>query len=303
MKKTLLSVFIAAGAIVSQAQNCSDLFISEYVEGSGSNKAIELYNSTNVDIQLDGVYTMGRERNGDGIPMLMPITGIVPAHGVRVFALDKRDPNGTGTEEPIAAELEAAADTFLNPIYVETNSPMYFNGDDAFFLIKNGVTIVDLFGKSTEDPGGGWWVPGDPNTAWWTADNTLIRKSSVQHGVTSNPSVFDPSLEWDSLPEDTFTELGQHLCDCGVIGVEKFEAPSFRMFPNPVAEGKFAIMGNKSIAVVRLMSTDGRLILTERIFGNQSNINIELPEAEAGVYFVEIEFSDGTRTSQKLISK
>ena len=289
--------------MISNAQDCSDLFFSEYVEGSGSNKAIEIYNPTAANIQLDGSYMMGRERNGDGIPMLMPITGVVPAYGVRVFALDKRDPNGTGTELPISAELEAAADTFLNPIYVETNSPMYFNGNDAFFLIKNGVTIVDLIGKSTEDPGGGWWVPGDPNTAWWTTDNTLIRKATVKHGVTTNPNVFDPSLEWDSLPEDTFTELGEHLCDCADVSVQNIEGGSFRMFPNPVAEGKFSIMGNKAIANVSLLSTDGRLIFTNKIYGDQKNINVELPEAEAGIYFIEIEFMDGTRTSRKLISK
>ncbi|MBX7051754.1 MAG: T9SS type A sorting domain-containing protein [Flavobacteriales bacterium] len=303
MKKILLSSVIAASALISNAQDCSDLFFSEYVEGSGSNKAIEIYNPTPANIQLDGVYMMGRERNGDGIPMLMPITGTVPAFGVRVFALDKRDPNGTGTELPIAAELEAAADTFLNPIYVETNSPMYFNGNDAFFLIKNGMTIVDLIGKSTEDPGGGWWVPGDPNTAWWTTDNTLIRKATVKHGVTSNPSVFDPSLEWDSLPEDTFTELGEHLCDCADVSVQNNEAGSFMMFPNPIAEGKFSIMAHKAIATVTLMSTDGRLIYSNNIYGDQKNINVELPEAEAGIYFIEIEFMDGTRTSRKLISK
>jgi hypothetical protein len=303
MKKILLSGLFAAGALLTNAQDCSDLFFSEYVEGSGSNKAIEIYNPTASPITLDGVYSMGRERNGDGIPMLLPITGTIPANGVRVFALDKRDPNGTGTELPIAVELEAAADTFLNPIYVESNSPMYFNGNDAFFLIKNGFTIVDLIGKSLEDPGGGWWVPGDPNTAWWTTDNTLIRKPSVKHGVTSNPAVFNPSLEWDSLPEDTFTELGEHLCECGNIRVNESEVSNFNMFPNPIAEGKFSIMGTKAIASMRLMSSEGRLIFTNKISGDQKNINVELPEAEAGIYFIEIEFTDGTRSIRKLISK
>jgi hypothetical protein len=67
---------------------------------------------------------MGRERNGNGIPMLISITGIIEPYNVRVFALDKRDPNGTGTETPISPLLEAVADTFLNPVYVETFSPM-----------------------------------------------------------------------------------------------------------------------------------------------------------------------------------
>jgi len=105
--------------------DCADeIFISEYVEGSNNNKAIELFNPTSEPIVLDGLYSMGRERNGNGIPMLISITGIIEPYNVRVFALDKRDPNGTGTETPISPLLEAVADTFLNPVYVETFSPM-----------------------------------------------------------------------------------------------------------------------------------------------------------------------------------
>ena len=40
----IFATFIVSGI---NAQNCTDLFISEYVEGSYNNKAIELYNTTN----------------------------------------------------------------------------------------------------------------------------------------------------------------------------------------------------------------------------------------------------------------
>ena len=52
MKKTLLSLSLITLALVGKAQNCSELFISEYVEGSGNNKAIEVYNPTGSDINL-----------------------------------------------------------------------------------------------------------------------------------------------------------------------------------------------------------------------------------------------------------
>ena len=201
--------------------DCADeIFISEYVEGSNNNKAIELFNPKSVPVVLDGVYSMGRERNGDGAPMLMNITGTIPPLGVRVFALDKRDPNGTGTEMPISPLLEAAADTFLNPVYVQSNSPMYYNGDDSFILVKNGNQIVDIMGKIGEDPGGGWWQIGDPSTRWWTSDHTMIRKPEILNGVTVNPDVFDPSLEWDTLSMDDFSHLGWHqtICNQTVAG-------------------------------------------------------------------------------------
>jgi hypothetical protein len=234
--------------------------------------------------------------------MLMAITGTIPSHGVRVFALDKRDPNGTGTEVPISAELQAAADDFLNPTYVESNSPMYFNGDDAFFLVKNGNQIVDLIGKSGEDPGGGWWAIGDPNTRWWTENNTLIRKPTVLKGVNANPDVFDPSLEWDSLPSDTFTELGEHLCNCGPVSVEEQIETTFTIFPNPVVAGAFALSSAKMMESFTLYSADGRLIDSQTL-KSVAYSNIVLPKAEAGVYFIEVTYTDGRKAIQKIMAR
>jgi hypothetical protein len=309
MKRILLLSVTLAGSLLANSQNCSDIFISEYVEGSNNNKAIELYNPTNQPIVLDGHYKMGRDRDGAGVPMLMAITGTIPAHDVRVFALDKRNPNGTGTEIPLDVDLEAAADTFLNPVYDwngtgsgQTYSPMYFNGDDAFVLVKDDVTILDIVGRIGEDPGSGWWVPGDPNTAWWTVDNTLIRKFNVQHGVLSNPTAFDPSLEWDSLPVNTFDSLGHHMCSCGFVNVSEILEREFSIFPNPVSQGQFAVKSAHAMAGYSLMSADGRLIEKQKISG-QFHTNIALPAADQGIYFIEIEYIDGRRSTQKLISR
>ncbi len=63
MKKTLLSLSLITLALVGKAQNCSELFISEYVEGSGNNKAIEVYNPTGSDINLSN-YRLIRFSNG-----------------------------------------------------------------------------------------------------------------------------------------------------------------------------------------------------------------------------------------------
>jgi predicted extracellular nuclease len=306
MKKLLLCAAVALTALSVKAQNnCFDIFISEYVEGSNNNKAIELYNPTPNPIVLDGLYSMGRDRDGAGNPMLLPITGVINPHSVRVFALDKRDPAGTGTEVPLDAELLAVADTFLNPVYVQSNSPMYFNGDDAFVLVKNGNQILDIVGKIGEDPGGGWWVPGDPATRWWTADNTMIRKQTVLSGVTTNPDVFDPSLQWDSLPSDTFTELGEHLCDCVNINpnaVNETNGNSFSMFPNPVLQGSFALKSSSFMESVSIMSADGRLIERKNLQGVLYT-NIVLPSADAGVYFIEIVYTDGKKSIQKLLAR
>jgi predicted extracellular nuclease len=50
MKKLLLSIFgFVATLNFAQAQ-CNELFISEYVEGTSNNKAIEIYNPTSNSI-------------------------------------------------------------------------------------------------------------------------------------------------------------------------------------------------------------------------------------------------------------
>jgi hypothetical protein len=235
--------------------------------------------------------------------MLIGLTGTIQPFDVRVFALDKRDANGTGTEAPISTELEAAADTFLNPVYVQSDSPMYFNGDDAFVLVKNGNQILDIVGEIGFDPGSGWWQPGDPNTRWWTVDNTLIRKQTVLGGVTVNPAEFDPSLEWDSLPADTFTELGQHMCDCQSLSISNAASShGFTVFPNPVLENYFALQSSQRIASFRLMSSDGRL-LEEQKLNDVLYANITLPQAQAGVYYLEVVFTDGKKSVQKILSR
>ena len=51
--KNISSLIVASILMCGlQAQNCTDLFISEYIEGSYNNKAIELYNPTNEAIDL-----------------------------------------------------------------------------------------------------------------------------------------------------------------------------------------------------------------------------------------------------------
>ena len=62
MKKSLLLLAVIITATLN-AQVCSELFISEYVEGPANNNAIEIYNPTPSSISLGG-YTINRYSNG-----------------------------------------------------------------------------------------------------------------------------------------------------------------------------------------------------------------------------------------------
>lgn len=62
MKKSLLILTIVLSSSIF-AQDCTKLFISEYVEGWSNNKALEIYNPTSSSIDL-GQYFVSRYSNG-----------------------------------------------------------------------------------------------------------------------------------------------------------------------------------------------------------------------------------------------
>jgi hypothetical protein len=299
MKRLLLLSVLVASFAGAQAQGCSDLFISEYVEGDYNNKAIEIYNPTNAAIDLS-LYQMGRFRDGSGSPMTLNLSGSIESYGTYVVVLDKRNPTGTGNEAPIDAALEAVADTFVNPVYVQANSPFYFNGDDAFGLFKgDGTELVDLFGKIGEDPGTAW---SDVNGTWWTLNHTLIRKNTVLGGVTENPAEFMVQTEWDSLPENTFSELGMHECDCQTLGIEDGEVSKFNMFPNPSVDKNLMITATQDLDVIQVFNILGQE--SEKATFENKNTNyhmLELSSLRTGIYIVRVSLKNGATLSRKVM--
>lgn len=189
-------------AVAQPVTGCDEIFISEYVEGSGFNKAIELYNPTANPIDLSD-YRMAQYNNGSASPgVYSTLSGVIQPYGTRVLVLDKR--TGSPATDP---DLAAKADTFMNPS--NTAEVLYFNGDDAVVLEHLNGTVVDIIGVMGVDPGSAWGSGG--NT---TQNHTLVRKPTVTKGVTTNPASFDPADEWIAYPQDFFDSLGTHLSVC-----------------------------------------------------------------------------------------
>ena len=224
MKQILLSVSLLFAMSVN-AQDCSDLFISEYIEGPGNNNAIEIYNPTNATIDLSA-YTINRySGSGGGInPEIWQLSGLIASGDVFVVGNGQVDSIevGSGTSSYWSPAVDpvfySLLDSHCNGDY-DANSTFYFNGDDAMTLEKGG-SIIDILGKVGEDPGDAWTDDAtsgytDANGgAFWTKRLTLVRKSSVKIGVSANPILFNPTLEYDSLPDATYTGMGSHTCDC-----------------------------------------------------------------------------------------
>lgn len=219
MKQLILSLFACAFYLTGISQSCSDLFISEYCEGSGNNKGIELYNPTPALIDLSA-YEVHRYSNGELSPSeVIQLEGIIEPYATWVIVNGQTEniELGGGSISPAADPLmQAYADQFGGGY----PDPMYFNGDDALVLFKNDNVVVDIFGKPGEDPGVAWTDNADAGYTdadggeWLTANKTLRRKPTILQGVTTVPIQFYALAEYDSLPSNTWTGLGIHECAC-----------------------------------------------------------------------------------------
>ncbi len=310
---------------VTAQDDCTEIFISEYVEGSGNNKAIELYNPTNAIVDLTP-YQLVRYANGEAVPNGVQLAGgFIQPKSTYVIVLDKRVPGGTGYEQPVDSALMLLADTFLCPIYDE-NKMMYFNGNDAVTLEKNDGTIVDIFAiVGPPDTDNGWTNITDTTITWnnqgtpedytivdygvgplfwlsWTKDHTLIRKPEVSYGVTENPDVFIVTMQWDSLPQNTFDSLGAHFCDCNTFGISDIENDiNVVFYPNPVTNGKLTIDSDYKMKKIEIFNILGKAVLNKNYQSGLKNTVIDLNKFESSIYFVNVTFENNKTIIKKIV--
>jgi len=170
------------------ATACGDLYISEYSEGSSSNKYYEIYNPTGSPVSLAG-YSVSVFSNGSstaGNTITFPASATIAANDVYVVANASADPT-----------ILAFADT--------TSTTTYYNGDDALVLFK-GTDTLDIIGVVGVDPGSEWTVGTGS-----TKEHTLVRMASVSQGTSDWTQ---SANEWDVYPQNTWTYGGAHTSNC-----------------------------------------------------------------------------------------
>ncbi len=174
--------------------NATDLFISEYVEGSANNKYIEIFNGTGAPVNLSN-YRLRLFSNGAASPNNdVLLSGTLANNDVIVY-------------ENSSAAIYAGI----------PNAAINFNGDDAVALWKISTSsYVDIFGVIGDDPGSQWTLGGNN-----TADQTLVRNADISGGVTVNPSGTGPgafltlATEWTEFPQNNVLDLGSHTFNSG----------------------------------------------------------------------------------------
>ena len=183
---------ITVTAAATTVSPCTEFFISEYVEGSSNNKALEIYNPTATAKSIAG-YTLALFSNGATSTtntFVFPAGTTIPAHGTYVIAHNQA-----------AAGILAVADT--NYSYPNVVS---YNGDDAVVLLDPNNDTLDIIGIVGVDPGSNWTVGSGA-----TNEHTLERMTSITQGQ------LDWSIgatEWTVYPQNTFTQLGAHTSSC-----------------------------------------------------------------------------------------
>jgi hypothetical protein len=191
-----------AGSVVPN--NCSELFFSEYVEGSSNNRYIEIYNPTSNPIILCSAagisyYKFCTYSNGSSTATNLKFTN--------------------GATVPVFGTYILKNSSASNTVYGGTaQTSIVFDGNDALTIEKlvfptntltNTSNIVDIIGRIGENV---FWTSG----AYSTSNQTLVRNPSINKGITINPLSGFPTLstEWLLYNIDEGHFLGSHVSRC-----------------------------------------------------------------------------------------
>lgn len=205
--------------------------ISEYVEGTGNCKFIEVYNPCCDAINLSA-FEIRIHFNACTSTYAIPLAGILPGNSL-----------ASGGTVVLYNPNETCSSYYVSGVYpsnfMASNSVQH-NGNDAIVLVYTADgSNVDIFGNICENT-----VWADAVCGASTENQTLSRKAAVCAGVTTDPTTGFPTLcsEWDVLSVNTVSGLGSHTSDCldacdagkaGLATAAEAAGPSIVAYPNP----------------------------------------------------------------------
>jgi len=173
--QTVSTVLVIKQVVIATG---TDLFISEYIEGSSYEKYIELYNPTANSIDLS-TYTLELYSNGaTTASTVSTLSGTIEAGGVIILA-------------------NSGAVGYTGSVVV--TSAVNFSGNDVVVLKHNG-DIIDSIGQIG-------------NSDDFAKDVTLVRNPSITSGDTDPSDTFSYSTEWTSYEINDVSHLGSHTID------------------------------------------------------------------------------------------
>ncbi len=206
-----------------------ELYFSEYIEGSSNNKAIEIYNPGNTDVDLTP-YVVKLASNGGDWSNTLDLTGTLKAGDVYVIA-------------------NSGADQAILDVADETSNVTYYNGNDALGLFNSDV-LIDVIGTQGEDAY--WDVAGVTSGL---VDHTIIRKEGLYAGNTNwteSAGTNADNSEWIVYDLDYFDDLGTHYATLS----DEAEILEFTFGPSIDYEDAVIESGTATVDIIVIKGTD-----------------------------------------------
>ncbi len=275
--KSALSTAVNATTTDGSTTTANELFFSEYLEGDSNNKALEIVNLTNANIDLSA-YSIKRQSNGGLNNAVwewnLPLKGIIKSQNVYVIV------NEAAGEHPASKSAKAIeAGDFLiqiaDSIRVhdgDTNfgAPINFTGNDPIGLFKNNV-LIDIIGT---------YNGGSSNFA---KDKTLRRKS----GVSQPNTAFNIDNEWNIFDKNDASDFGKHSAI--TLNLDRLHESDIKFYPNP-AENFIRIQNtsNTLIQNIKISNILGKVLISEE--NPSEEINIQ--NLSKGIYILKFEIEN-----------
>ncbi|TXD59958.1 T9SS type A sorting domain-containing protein [Polaribacter sp. IC066] len=242
----------------------SELFFSEYVEGTGFNKALEIVNLTSNNINLTS-YTIKRQSGGEWEAPLQ-LVGNIAINDVYVII------NSDATNNTLLQQKD---------LEVNNTTPMTFNGDDRIGLYKNDV-LIDMIGDLD-------------GTDVFAENITLRRNTNVKE-----PNInYSEQGEWSDFYSTTidYSDIG-NFNGTFTLSIDKnISLKALEIYPNPTNGNKFYIRTTEDTNVT-VYNVLGKVVKIAKITANKNSIDIS--NLSKGVFIVKMN-RDNKSITKKLI--
>lgn len=236
---------------ITTSGNFTELYFSEYLEGSSNNKAVEISNRTSSSISLSA-YSIKKQINGSTTwTTVAKLSGTLAANSTYVVA------------------HQSYALTCTRNINLKTAN-LDFNGNDTVGLFKNNV-LIDIIGNSG-------------SSSNFALDVTLRRN-------VAKPNTTYTTSEWTSYAVDTCNNIGTVNPTEGASKIAStaynYSDEGISIYPNPVKNNEIFFKGTnlQNIETVKIYNMNGKLVQSfSDPFKKENKLNLKsLPK---GIYWI-----------------
>jgi hypothetical protein len=169
----------------------------------------------------------------------------------------------------------------------------FVGGNDALLLDDSDGDGI-WSGSTSLDAAGGHFTILNGNCSDWSCKEDISGQPCADAGNYN-----DRNNLLGGFSQDTTLNLQFGSCTTPATGIDELTS-SFSIYPNP-SNGLITIQATNSIKTINIYNMIGNLVMVKNIANNQTTLNIE--NLTNGVYFMELNLSNGSILNSKFIKK